>query len=35
MRAVSYTSEMVRRFEAKRPVAEAVLLGEQVAAEIK
>jgi hydroxymethylbilane synthase len=35
MRAVSFTHEMVRRFEAKRPVAEAALLGEHVAAELK
>ena len=35
MRAVSFTHEMVRRFEAKRPVAEANELGEQIAAELK
>jgi hydroxymethylbilane synthase len=35
MRAASFTNEMVRRFEAKRPVAEAALLGEQAAAELK
>ena len=35
MRAVSFTSEMVRRFEAKRPVAEAVQLGEEIAAALK
>lgn len=35
MRAVSLTNEMVRRFEAKHPIAEAVLLGERAAAELK
>lgn len=35
MRAVSFTTEMVRRFESKRPVAEAAALGEQIAAELK
>jgi hydroxymethylbilane synthase len=35
MRAVSFRDEMIRRMEMKRPIAEAVLLGEQVAAELK
>ena len=35
MRAASYTSETVRRFEAKSPITEAVLLGERAAAELK
>jgi hydroxymethylbilane synthase len=35
MRAVSFTSELVHRFEAKRPIVEATLLGEQIAAELK
>jgi hydroxymethylbilane synthase len=35
MRAVSFTNEMGRRFETKRPVTEAKELGEQVAAELK
>ncbi|HEY1719495.1 MAG TPA: hydroxymethylbilane synthase [Verrucomicrobiae bacterium] len=35
MRAVSFRGEEVKRSEAKRPIAEAVLLGEQVAAELK
>jgi hydroxymethylbilane synthase len=35
MRAASFTNETARRFEAKRPVMEATLLGEQVAAELK
>jgi hydroxymethylbilane synthase len=35
MRAVSFTNEMVRRFEAKHPVVEASLLGERAAAELK
>lgn len=35
MRAASFTNEMVRRFEAKHPVAEAALLGERAAAELK
>jgi hydroxymethylbilane synthase len=35
MRAVSFTPEKVRRAELKRPVTEAALLGEQMAAELK
>lgn len=35
MRAASFTNEMVRRFEAKHPIAEAALLGERAAAELK
>jgi hydroxymethylbilane synthase len=35
MRAVSFRDEMTRRMEMKRPIAEAVLLGEQIAAELK
>ena len=35
MRAESFINKMVRRFTAKRPIAEAVLLGEQAAAELK
>ena len=35
MRAASYINEMVRCFEAKSPVTEAVLLGERAAAELK
>ena len=35
MRAISYCDENVKRGEAKRPVAEAALLGEQIAAELK
>jgi len=35
MRAVSFRDEKVKRGEAKRPVAEAVLLGEQIAADLK
>lgn len=35
MRAVSFRDEAVRRGEAKRPVAEAAELGEQIAAELK
>jgi hydroxymethylbilane synthase len=35
IRAVSYHDEQVKRGEAKRPIAEASLLGEQIAAELK
>jgi hydroxymethylbilane synthase len=35
MRAASYREEMTKRMEMKRPIAEAVLLGEQIAAELK
>ncbi len=35
MRAVSFHNETVKRSELKRPVAEAALLGEQVASELK
>jgi hydroxymethylbilane synthase len=35
MRAASYTHKTTRRFEAKSPVAEAVLLGERAAVELK
>lgn len=35
MRAVSFNNVTVKRYEAKRPVAEAALLGEQIAAELK
>jgi hydroxymethylbilane synthase len=35
MRAVSFRDEMTKRMEMKRPIAEAVLLGEQMAAELK
>jgi hydroxymethylbilane synthase len=35
MRAVSFHDEKVKRGEAKRPIADAVLLGEQIAAELK
>jgi len=35
MRAVSFCDEKAKRGEAKRPVAEAALLGEQIAAELK
>jgi hydroxymethylbilane synthase len=35
MRAVSFRDETVKRGEGKRPVAEAALLGEQIAAELK
>jgi len=35
MRAVSYRDEQVKRGEAKRLIAEAALLGEQIAAELK
>ena len=35
MRAASYSDQMVKRSKIKRPIAEAALLGEQVAAELK
>jgi hydroxymethylbilane synthase len=35
MRAISFRDEMSKRSEVKRPIAEAVLLGEQMAAELK
>jgi hydroxymethylbilane synthase len=35
MRAVSYRDEKVKRGEGKRPIAEAALLGEQIATELK
>ena len=35
MRAASYREEMTKRMEMKRPIAEAVLLGEQIATELK
>ena len=35
MRAISFTHETVRRVELKGPVAEAALLGEQIAAQLK
>jgi hydroxymethylbilane synthase len=35
MRAVSFRDEITKRMEMKRPIAEAVLLGEQIAAELK
>jgi hydroxymethylbilane synthase len=35
MRAVSFRDETVKRGEAKRPMAEAVLLGEELAARLK
>jgi hydroxymethylbilane synthase len=35
MRAVSYRDEKVKRGEAKRPIAEATLLGEELAAQLK
>jgi hydroxymethylbilane synthase len=35
MRAVSFRDEMVKRGEAKRPIAEAIALGEELAAQIK
>ena len=35
LRAVSFTGEKVRQFEAKRPVADAAQLGQQAAAELK
>ncbi len=35
LRAVSFRDEMAKRGEAKRPIAEAAALGEQIAAELK
>lgn len=35
LRAISFRDEVVKRGEAKRPIAEAELLGEQIAAELK
>jgi hydroxymethylbilane synthase len=35
LKAVSFRDETVKRGEAKRPIAEAALLGEQIAAELK
>jgi porphobilinogen deaminase len=35
MRAVSFIDEKVRRAEMKRPVVEATLLGEAIAAKLK
>jgi porphobilinogen deaminase len=35
MRAVSFCDENVKRGEMKRPIAEAVLLGEELAAQLK
>lgn len=35
MRAVSFYNETVRRFETKRPIADAIQLGEQIAAKLK
>ena len=35
LKAISFRDEMVKRGEAKRPVAEAAQLGEQIAAELK
>jgi hydroxymethylbilane synthase len=35
LKAISFRDDTVKRGEAKRPVAEAVLLGEQIAAELK
>ncbi|HUE35769.1 MAG TPA: hydroxymethylbilane synthase [Candidatus Acidoferrum sp.] len=35
MRAVSFSNEMVRRMEMKRPISEAIQLGEQIATELK
>ena len=35
LKAVSFRDEMVKRGEAKRPIAEASVLGEQIAAELK
>jgi hydroxymethylbilane synthase len=35
MRAESFIQKTVRRFEAKRPIAEAILLGEKVATKLK
>jgi hydroxymethylbilane synthase len=35
LRAISFRDETVKRADAKRPIAEAALLGEQIAAELK
>jgi hydroxymethylbilane synthase len=35
LRAISFRDEVVKRGQAKRPIAEAALLGEQIAAELK
>ena len=35
LKAISFRDEMVKRGEAKRPIAESALLGEQIAAELK
>lgn len=35
LKAISFRNDMVRRMEAKRPISEAALLGEQIAAELK
>lgn len=35
LKAISFRDEMVKRMEAKRPIAEAVALGEQIAAGLK
>src|SRR5450432_2469109 len=35
MRAISYRDEMVKRFEMKRPLAEALALGEELAAQLQ
>ena len=35
LKAISFRDEMVKRMEAKRPIADATLLGEQIAAELK
>jgi hydroxymethylbilane synthase len=35
LKAISFREETVKRAEAKRPIAEAALLGEQIAAELK
>jgi len=35
LKAISFREDMVKRMEAKKPVSEAALLGEQIAAELK
>jgi porphobilinogen deaminase len=35
LKAISFRDETVKRGEAKRPIAEAAALGEQIAAELK
>ena len=35
LKAISFRDELVKRGEAKRPIAEAALLGEQIARELK